>query len=96
MLIKFLKENPLVINVENSQLQDVRTILKELNDIFVLEWDEIKSTTKGGYEFRIICPSTSFANAYYHIGCKLMRKMKIKQKEDIMKSKIPIKYSNKQ
>lgn len=76
ILVRFLKENRLIINVENKQLEEVRKILKEVNDVFVIEWEEKKPSAKGGYEFVILCPSTSFVNAYYTIGCKLMRKMK--------------------
>lgn len=95
-MIQFLKENKLVISVENNQLESVRNVLKEVSEVFVIEWQEEKASSKGGYVFKILCPSNSFANAYYTIGCKLMRRIKIKQHhEEVLQSKIQIKYSKK-
>lgn len=69
---EFLKNNPLELVVFESEIEQVRSILKQANRDFVLLHKEEKedhiSFGEQRYIFRINCPTTNFAMAYFHLG----------------------------
>lgn len=71
----FLKEHQLEIVVYQDELTQVRSILKEVNEHYVLIYTEEKEhgtfLGKHRYIFRVNCPRTNFATAYFYFGRKM-------------------------
>lgn len=84
---EFLKEFLLEIPVYESELKEVKEILKEANEHHVLRYNIEKEDgtcfEEQRYIFRIHCPTTGFAMAYYYFGRKMeaviCKRMKIKK-----------------
>lgn len=73
---EFLKAHSLEIAVFEGELEQVRGILKELNRDYVLSHTEEKDTyedSKFGVRhiFRVHCPTTNFAMAFFWMGTKM-------------------------
>lgn len=71
---KFIKDNCLQLFFNYEDAEVFRSILKELNQSFVIEHREEEDdglTHKGnekGIMFWVHCPTTSFAMCYFQIG----------------------------
>jgi len=70
---EFLYNKPLELSLPTKEANAFRKILKKAQESFVLEIKEEKGIKPGGvqyYNFEVVCPTTGFANAYFHIGIK--------------------------
>lgn len=73
---EFLKKHPLELAVYECELDEVRAILKELNESHILEHTEERDTVmfnEQRYIFYVLCPTTSFAFAFLHLGIKMAK-----------------------
>lgn len=67
----FIENHPLELCLPSKESKALRKILKEANQNYVLECKETLGVKPDGvqyYNFEIHCPTTSFANAYWHFG----------------------------
>ncbi len=67
----FIKQYQLQYSLPTSSAKMLRRVLKKANESFVIICEETKGVKCGNlqyYDFHIHCPTTSFANAYAHIG----------------------------
>lgn len=68
---EFIKKYPIELGLLGKEARALRKVIKEANESYVYEVIEEKGVkTKFGqyYNFYIYCPTTSFANAYFHFG----------------------------
>jgi hypothetical protein len=78
----FLDNHPLeLLFLEDKDVKVVKDILKEANTHYVLQVKEDRERPSGS-QFSIVCPTTTFANAYYHVGAQIGRKVLAERKED--------------
>jgi hypothetical protein len=77
----FLVNHPLELLFFGEEVEVVENILKEANTHHVLEWRHDRERPSGS-QINIVCHTTSFANAYYHVGAQIGRKVLAKRKED--------------
>ena len=75
----FLKEHPLELLFHGKrEIDKVRKILKVAGGSHVLSSKE--DADSSGCRFDVTCLTTSFANAYYHIGAEIGKKIISKRK----------------
>ena len=77
----FLENHPMELLFFGKEIEAVRNILKEANTHYVLEWKE-DSERPSGCQINIVCPTTTFANAYYHVGAQIGRQILSKRKSE--------------
>lgn len=68
---QFIKHFPIQLSWPEPCAVLMREVLKEANESYVIIYREEKGIHCHGhqyYDFFIYCPTTSFAQAYYHIG----------------------------
>lgn len=75
----FIENYPLGLLFFGKEIEAVEAILKEANEHYVLEW-KVDGERPDMCQINIICPTTSFANAYYHIGAQIGRQILSKRK----------------
>lgn len=64
---KFLRDCPLEIRMPRERVADFRKLLRVANESYVLNVVN-ESLDQDGIIFTIVCPMTSFAEAYMHLG----------------------------
>lgn len=75
---EFLENHPIELSLLEEETEVMRKLLKEANENFVLYVrEEVGVNTKNGRytDFYIHCPTTNFANAYFHIGIMYSKKV---------------------
>lgn len=75
---EFLENHPIELSLLEEETQAMRELLNEANQNFVLEVrNEVGVNTKNGQytDFYIYCPTTNFANAYFHVGIMYAKKV---------------------
>ncbi len=76
----FLKEHPLeLLFLDEKEIELVNGIMKEANTHHVLEWKHDRERPSGS-QINVTCHTTSFANAYYHVGAQIGRQILSKRK----------------
>lgn len=69
---QFIKNYPLELSLPKKESEALRRVIKEANESFIYDVVEtIGVKTKEEeqyYDFHIICPTTTFAQAYFHFG----------------------------
>lgn len=82
----FIEEHPLQLLFHGKRdIKKVKQILKEANENYVLDSKDAengKDDRADRCQINIVCPTTSFANAYYHIGAEIGKRVLAKRKED--------------
>lgn len=66
----FLQKYPLQFSLPFKEAQELRKILKKLNESYILDVKETKGvkTNVQYYDFEVVCPTTNFWQAYFAIG----------------------------
>jgi hypothetical protein len=67
----FLKNYPIELSLPEKESEALRQVIKEANESFIYDVVEeigIKTTEDQYYDFHISCPTTTFAQAYFHFG----------------------------
>lgn len=75
---EFLYNKPLELSLPSKEANAFRKIITALNTQFVLEIKEEKGVFSSNlqyYDFKVTCPTTSFANAYMRIGIEYGKKV---------------------
>jgi len=68
---QFIKNYPLELSLLEKESEALREVIKEANESFVYDVvDKIGVETEHGQytDFYITCPTTTFAQAYFHFG----------------------------
>ena len=84
---KFLKDFLLELVVYTDELEQVRTILKEANEHFVLLHKEKKDGSEAfgeRYIFEVNCPTTNFAMAYFYLGRQMHNIFSQRKLKDVL------------
>jgi len=77
----FIEEHPLQLLFFGKEIEQVMEILKEANEHYALEHKRNDAEEADRGQIDIVCPTTSFANAYYHIGTEIGKKILSKRKD---------------
>lgn len=86
---EFLKEYLLEVVVFKDELKQVRSILKEANEHFVLLHKEKKDDSEAfgeRYIFKVNCPTTNFAMAYFYLGRQMHTILSNRKLKDTLKN----------
>lgn len=79
-----IEKYPLEFPVFESELESMRALIKEANTHYVFEWIEEKESHESAWGqrwiYRVSCPTTSFANAYWHLGLEFEKHIRSKRK----------------
>lgn len=68
---QFICNYPLELSLPEKESEALRQVIKEANESFVYDVIEtigVKNTEEQYYDFHISCPTTTFAQAYFHLG----------------------------
>lgn len=68
---EFLKKHPIELSLTEKESEALRQVIKEANESFIYDVVETVgvNTEYGQYtDFYINCPTTTFAQAYFHFG----------------------------
>lgn len=75
---QFIYKYPLELSLLEEESEALRQVIKEANESFVYDVEEkigVK-TEHGQYtDFYITCPTTTFAQAYFHFGILYAKKI---------------------
>lgn len=68
---QFIYNYPLELSLPEKESEALRQVIKEANESFVYDIVEkigAKTDEDQYYDFNISCPTTTFAQAYFHFG----------------------------
>ena len=68
---EFIESKPLELCLTTKEAKALRKVLAIANESYVFEHTDTKAVKVGNlqyYNFYIICPTITFANAYFHLG----------------------------
>lgn len=68
---QFIYNYPLELSLPEKESEALRQVIKEANESFVYDVVEkmgVKTKEDQYYDFNISCPTTTFAQAYFHFG----------------------------
>lgn len=68
---QFIYNYPLELSLPEKESEALRQVIKEANESFVYDVVEkigVKTTEEQYTDFHITCPTTTFAQAYFHFG----------------------------
>jgi len=68
---EFIESKPFELCLPTKEAKELRKVLAITNESYVFDFTDVKGIKVGNlqyYNFHITCPTTTFANAYFHLG----------------------------
>lgn len=80
---QFLNTKPLKLHFYNEEIELARQALKKCGESYILDITELPGIPEHNEQkFEIVCPTSNFQQAYYHIGVQIDKDVLSKRKEN--------------